>query len=91
MGRSARPRPERLPGKLLQIRLALNLSQNEILGSLGLREKLSRAAVSGYEAGTIEPPLPTLLAYARLAGVCMDVLVDDDLDLPAKLPSKPKH
>ena len=57
MGRSARPRPERLTEKLLQIRLALGLSQNEILANLGLREKLSRAAVSGYEAGTIEPPL----------------------------------
>ena len=91
MGRSARPRPERLPEKLLQIRLALEMSQNEILASLGLREKLSRAAVSGYEAGTIEPPLPTLLAYARLAGVCLDVLVDDESDLPAKLPAKPKH
>jgi hypothetical protein len=32
-----------------------------------------------------------LLWYARLARVCLDVIVDDELDLPAKLPSKPKH
>lgn len=25
------------------------------------------------------------------AGVCLDVLVDDDLKLPVKLPAKPKH
>ena len=28
----------------------------------------------------------TLLAYARVAGVQMEDLVDDELDLPAKLP-----
>ena len=91
MGRSARPKPERLPEKLLQIRVALGLSQNEILVRLGLNEKLSRAAVSGYEAGTIEPPLPTLLSYARLVGISTDVLIDDELDLPAKLPAKAKR
>ncbi len=91
MGRSARPKPERLPAKLLQIRLALGMSQNEILVSLGLREKLSRAAVSGYEAGTIEPPLPTLLTYARLVGISTDVLIDDEMDLPAKLRAKSKR
>ncbi|MDQ3802837.1 MAG: helix-turn-helix domain-containing protein [Acidobacteriota bacterium] len=91
MVRSARPKPERLPGKLLQIRLALGLSQNEILMRLGLKEKLSRAAVSGYESGTIEPPLPTLLNYARMVGISTDVLIDDKMDLPAKLSAAPKH
>jgi transcriptional regulator with XRE-family HTH domain len=91
MGRSARPRPKRLPEKLLRIREGLGLSQNEMLSRLGLKEKLLRAAVSGYELGTIEPPLPVILQYARVAGICTDVLLDDELDLPAKLPSKPKH
>jgi transcriptional regulator with XRE-family HTH domain len=91
MGRAARPKPKRLPEKLASIRVALGLSQNEILLRLGLEETLFRAAISGYELGTIEPPLPVLLKYARLAGVCVDVLIDDELDLPAKLPSKPKH
>jgi transcriptional regulator with XRE-family HTH domain len=91
MGRAARPKPKRLPEKLLTIRLALGLSQNEILIRLGLEETLLRAAVSGYEIGTIEPPLPTILKYARLAGICTDILLDDTLDLPSKLPSKPKH
>lgn len=91
MGRSARPKPKRLPDKLLRIREALGLSQNEMLTRLGLKEKLMRAAVSGYELGTIEPPLPVILQYARVAGICTDVLLDDELDLPAKLPAKPKH
>ncbi|MDQ3744637.1 MAG: helix-turn-helix domain-containing protein [Acidobacteriota bacterium] len=90
MGRSARPKPRRLPSKLLQIRMALGLSQNEILLRLGLKGKLSRAAVSGYEAGTIEPPLPTLLNYAKLAGVSTDVLIDDEVELPDYLPAVPE-
>ena len=91
MGRSARPKPKQLPDKLRGIREALGLSQSEMLVRLGLREKLMRAAVSGYELGTIEPPLPVILQYARLAGICTDVLLDDELGLPAKLPGKPKH
>jgi transcriptional regulator with XRE-family HTH domain len=91
MGRSARPKPERLPAKLLQIRLALGLSQNGILVRLGLQDRVSRAAISGYEAGTIEPPLPTLLTYARLVKISTDVLIDDKMDLPSKLPAKPKR
>jgi transcriptional regulator with XRE-family HTH domain len=91
MGRSARPRPKRLPEKLFRIREGLGLSQSEMLTRLGLKEKLLRAAVSGYELGTIEPPLPVILQYARIAGICTDVLLDDELELPVKLPAKPKH
>lgn len=91
MGSRARPKPERLAEKLLQIRLALDLSQDGMLAQLELGESHFRSAVSGYELGTREPPLPILLKYARLAGVCVEVLIDDELDLPAKLPAKPKH
>lgn len=90
MARASRPRPARLPGKLLGIRLALGLSQNEMLVRL-VTGKQTRGAISGYELGTIEPPLPTLLSYARLAGISTDVLIDDELDLPAKLPAKAKR
>jgi transcriptional regulator with XRE-family HTH domain len=91
MARSPRPKPARLPEKLLQIRLALDLSQGGMLHRLGLDEKLSRTTVSAYEVGTSEPPLPVLLEYARIANVWVDVLIDDRLDLPAKLPSATKH
>jgi transcriptional regulator with XRE-family HTH domain len=91
MGRYARPKPARLTEKLFQIRTALGLSQNGMLGRLGLAETLFRSSISSYELGASEPPLPILLQYARLAGVCLDVLVDDALDLPKALPSSPKH
>ena len=91
MGRAARLRSERLPEKLRAIRAALDLSQNELIKHLGLEEVLYQSNVSGYESGEREPPLPVLLRYAEAAGVCLDVLANDELDLPAKLPSKPKH
>ncbi|HEY0545429.1 MAG TPA: helix-turn-helix transcriptional regulator [Pyrinomonadaceae bacterium] len=91
MGRAARLRSERLPEKLREIRTALGLSQNELIKQLGLEDVLYQSNVSGYESGEREPPLPVLLKYAEAAGVCLDVLANDDLDLPAKLPSKPKH
>ena len=90
MARVPRPKPARLPEKLLQIRLALGLSQGEMLRRLGL-DNLTRTTVSAYEVGTSEPPLPVLLKYARLVGISTDVLIDDELDLPAKLPARPKH
>ena len=90
MARVPRPKPARLPEKLLQIRLALGLSQGEILRRLELNN-LTRTTVSAYEVGTSEPPLPVLLKYARLVGISTDVLIDDELDLPAKLPAKPRR
>lgn len=90
MARLPRPRPERLPEKLLQIRLTLGLSQGEMLRRLEL-DHLNRTTVSAYEVGTSEPPLPVLLKYARLIGISTDVLIDDELDLPERMPAKPKH
>jgi transcriptional regulator with XRE-family HTH domain len=91
MGRAARLRSERLAEKLRAIRLALGLSQNELIRRLELEDVIYQSNVSGYESGEREPPLPILLKYAQTAGVCMDVLVNDEMDLPAKLPAKPKH
>ena len=91
MGLRGRPKLRRLAEKLLQIRLALGLSQDGMLRRLGLEERYFRSAVSSYELGAREPALPVILQYARVAGVCTDVLLDDELDLPDKLPAKPKH
>jgi transcriptional regulator with XRE-family HTH domain len=86
-----RPKPERLAEKLRQIRLALGLSQTEMLRGLGLEEYMSYARISEYEQGIREPSLLTLLEYSHVAGVHMEVLADDNLDLPEKLPSTPKR
>jgi transcriptional regulator with XRE-family HTH domain len=91
MGRYHREKPARLAEKLLQIRQSLGLSQNEMIRRLGLADAITQSRVSGYELGTREPSAPTLLRYARAAGICVDVLIDDELDLPAKLPDVPKH
>ncbi len=91
MGSASRPKPTRLAEKLFYIRTVLGLSQNELLHHLGLAEDLFRSSVSKYELGTREPPLPILLKYAQAANVYVDVLIDDDLDLPTDLPSKTKH
>lgn len=91
MGRVTGQRSARLAEKLLQIRLALGLSQNELIRHLGLPDVIMQGSVSGYELGTREPPLPVLLKYAHAANVYVDVLIDDTLDLPGQLPAKVKH
>jgi transcriptional regulator with XRE-family HTH domain len=91
MGRASKRKPERLAEKLLHIRITLGLSQNEMIKHLRLSDEILQASISGYELGTRIPPLPILLRYAEVAGVCTDTLINDNLDLPAKLPSRPKH
>ena len=91
MGTRARLRQERLGEKLLQIRLALGLSQTEMLHRLGAQDLISYHQISRYETGQREPSLRILLQYARAANVSTDVLIDDELDLPAKLPAKSKR
>jgi transcriptional regulator with XRE-family HTH domain len=87
-----RPAPKRLGEKLLQIRTALELSQTQIVKSLDYQESpLYPAQISNFEQGKREPPLQLLLAYARLANVPLEILADDKLDLPNRLPAKPKR
>src|SRR5436190_15631965 len=87
----ARPRPSRLAEKLLQIRNALGLSQTEMHRRLGVEDLIEYHSISKYELNKNEPPLVILLEYARLANVYVEVLIDDELDLPARLPSAKKH
>lgn len=96
MGRAARARPRCLPQKLLRIREALDVSCEVMVKKLKIEipednmPKIYPQNVSGYESGEREPALLTLLAYARLAGVPVEALIDDDLDLPARLPGRRK-
>jgi transcriptional regulator with XRE-family HTH domain len=86
----ARPKQKRLGEKLLQVRLGLGLSQTEMLYRLGVEELIVYNQISRYESGKREPPLQILLQYARAANVSVEALIDDELDLPAKLPSAKK-
>jgi len=81
-----RPKPLRLAEKLLEIRKALGLSQTEMLVRMGLEESMHYGRISEYEQGKREPTLMTLLAYARAASVHLEDIVDDDFDLPRKIP-----
>jgi transcriptional regulator with XRE-family HTH domain len=91
MGRGARLKPKRLAEKLLQIRNAFGLSQSDMLKRLGFDEALWYTQISGYELGRSVPPLPILLQYARAAGVYVDDLIDDEFDLPEKIPGTVRH
>lgn len=82
MGRATRPRPERLAEKLLEIRRRLELSQNELISRLEFAElQLVQGTISTYELGKREPSLPLLLRYARVAGVSLESIIDDEMEL----------
>ncbi|HEV2912852.1 MAG TPA: helix-turn-helix transcriptional regulator [Pyrinomonadaceae bacterium] len=90
MGRSNRQKPERLADKLHAIRTGLKLTQEQMIERLNCKKvPLYPASISEYEKDKREPPLLVLLAYARVAGVPMEFLVDDEQDLPDHLPLKP--
>ena len=86
-----RPKPERLAEKLRSIRVGLGLSQTQMLRQLEMEERLYYGRISEYELGKREPTLMTILQYARAAGVHMEDVVDDELDLPSKLPGNVRY
>jgi transcriptional regulator with XRE-family HTH domain len=47
--------------------------------------------ISEYERGKNEPPLKILLFYARAVNISTDVLIDDEMDLPASLPKRSRR
>jgi transcriptional regulator with XRE-family HTH domain len=92
MGSSRRQSPKLLPNKLRRIRQSLDggLSQEEMVHRLGIADEIDRTYISRYETGILEPPLKVLLRYADLAGLHLEVLADDELLMPDKIPAKPK-
>ncbi|HEX8495361.1 MAG TPA: helix-turn-helix transcriptional regulator [Pyrinomonadaceae bacterium] len=92
MGQS-RPKPARLAEKLAEIRSNLGLSQNEMIRRMGLSGQLTQNRISAYELGEREPPLYVLLAYARACGggEFLEHLIDDEIELPEKIPANPKR
>lgn len=94
MGRGRRARPKNLQAKVCEIRRRLAITQDEMAERLiehGAEKTTHSGYVADFETGKRAPSLLGVLAYAKLAGVCADVLLDDEFDLPEKLPSKPKH
>jgi len=83
MGRAARYMPRRLGEKLKQIRLNLGIETfEEMIQRLDCPETpLHPSGIYLFERNEREPTLNVLLKYARLSGVSMETLVDDELDL----------
>ena len=98
MGRGKQYRPARMAEKLLHIRTSLDggLSQDDMVRRLGMMEEINRNYISCFERGTRVPPLNTLLVYARIisttgGGEFLEALIDDEMELPDKLPADPTN
>lgn len=77
-----RAMPKKLGKKMKQIREGLGMSQREIVKALNYKDTPLRASqISQYETGQREPTMMLVLAYARLANVPMECLVDDKMKL----------
>lgn len=86
MGTSRRPRPARLATKLREIRTGLGLTQAEMFERLGdTGTRLYVGHIDDYEKDRRVPTLQVVLAYARAAGISMEVIVDDRLELPKRI------
>lgn len=90
MGKASRRKPAKLAAKLLEIRLKLELSQNQLIKRLGLEVELEQQYISKFEHGVIEPPLHVLCAYADLIDVPLDCLARDYLALPKTISTRRK-
>ena len=74
-----REKPKKLDTKLRVIRKRLGLSQTEMKERLTFAGHYGR--ISEYELGRRQPSVLTLLSYARAAGVLLEELIDDELEL----------
>jgi transcriptional regulator with XRE-family HTH domain len=87
MGRGRRWQPAELAPKLLAVRNGLELTQLQMYSRIGkTHSKIHSSHISSYENGTREPPLDVLLRYAEIAGVPLEVLVNDKIKLPDQIP-----
>lgn len=86
MGSAKQERPERIVEKLRDIRLSLGFTQDEMAKALEAHGvKMYSGYVGSFEIGARVPSLLVALAYARIAGITMEILIDDELDLPARM------
>jgi transcriptional regulator with XRE-family HTH domain len=80
MARYRRKSPKHLGSKMREIRLRLDMTQEEVAKQIGT----DSGAISRFERGLREPSLLELLAFSRMSGVGMEVLVDDKISLAKK-------
>lgn len=80
----ARPIPTKLGKKLKDIRLHLGFTLEEMAEAVGKTGNSRRTRVYEWETGKRQPDLNCLLAYAKLAKVSTDDLIDDAIALHLK-------
>jgi hypothetical protein len=90
MGRASRHTPQFLGKKLELIRKGLGVKTfEEMVSKLDMEEvRLYRSTIHEYEKNKREPPLIVLLRYARLAGLSVEILIDDHISLPDRFNDK---
>jgi transcriptional regulator with XRE-family HTH domain len=88
--RHPRPQPDRLAEKLCQIRNRLGYTLEEMAQALSQVKKSppNKSHIHRFEAGIREPSLLILLEYSRVAGVPLEAVVDDEIDLPEQISRK---
>ena len=72
-----RPTPQHLAPKLQAIRQHFGVSQYRLSKSL----QVGRTRLSAWEWGRRMPSWFVLIRYAKLAGIPLEFIVDDDIDL----------
>ncbi len=92
-GQSGDPTNVGLSYKLQKIRNYLGLRNGEILVKINPNETNgnNRSRISEYESGNREPSQVEILYYARLAGISIETLLDNELNLPDEIENCPGH
>jgi transcriptional regulator with XRE-family HTH domain len=80
MARYRRKSPKKLGGKMREVRLRLDMTQEEVARHL----ETDSGAISRYERGLRDPSLLEILAFSRMSGVGVEVLIDDKMGLAKK-------
>jgi transcriptional regulator with XRE-family HTH domain len=80
MARYRRKSPKKLAEKLREVRLRLEMTQEEVAKELGT----DSGAISRFERGLREPSLLEILAYSYMSGVGVEILIDDKKSLAKK-------
>ena len=57
------------------------MSQGEMVKHLGVQGLIHYTNISKYELDKNEPPLAIVLAYARLVGIPVEQIIDDEIEL----------
>lgn len=99
MGRGRRNLPAQMPRKLETIRTQLGFNLEEMIIAINKKilaggysdVKIFRSHILEFEKGSREPQLPVLLAYAQIANIYVDTLVNDNLKLPKTIPTFKKR